>query len=59
MSDLERIDGLYVGQLNDDELRMFERAVKDGKAERSYKGAGALLGIAKVHLLAYQYGGQR
>lgn len=50
MSDLERIEGLFVGQLDDRELRTFERAVKDGEARRSYEGGAGFMGLAKVRL---------
>ncbi len=52
MTDLERIDGLYVGQLNERELRIFERAVKDGEAVRTWDHfICAMLGIAKVKVM--------
>jgi hypothetical protein len=41
MSDLERLDGLFVGQLNPEELLLFERAIELGLACRSYEGAPA------------------
>jgi hypothetical protein len=50
MSDLERIEGLFVGQLNERELRTFERAIADGEAYRSYEGGAGFLGLAKVRL---------
>lgn len=51
MDDLERIRGLFVGQLNERELRTFERAVKDGEAIRSYEGGAGFMGLAKVKLI--------
>ncbi len=49
---LERIDGLHVGMLDADEMRVFKAAVKEGRAERGYSSAGALLmGIATVHMI--------
>lgn len=55
MSDLDRIDGLYVGMLDEDELKLFERARKDGDAIRSYDHvAGAVLGLAKVKIIRPQ-----
>ncbi len=52
MSDLERIEGLYVGQLNGREMRLFERAVEDGEAIRCWDHfAAAILGLAKVKLI--------
>jgi hypothetical protein len=50
MSDLERIEGLFVGQLGEREMRTFERAVEDGEAYRSYEGAAGFLGLAIVRL---------
>lgn len=38
MTDLDRIEGLFVGQLDERELRTFERAIADGEAYRSYEG---------------------
>jgi hypothetical protein len=49
MTNLERIDGLF-GQLNERELRTFERAVEDGEARRSYEGGAGFMGLAKVRL---------
>jgi len=48
---LDRLDGLYVGLLDSDELAVFEQAIKDGKACRSYEGPGGMLGLSKVKLL--------
>lgn len=50
MSDLNRIEGLFVGQLDGRELRMFERAIADGEAWRSYEGVAGFLGLARVRL---------
>jgi hypothetical protein len=50
MTDLERMEGLFVGQLNARELRTFERAVEDGDAYRSYEGGAGFMGLAKVRL---------
>jgi len=50
MTELERVDGLFVGQLDADELQRFERAVEDGDAYRSYEGGSGLMGLAKVRL---------
>lgn len=52
MTDLERMEGLFVGQLDEHEMRTFERAVQDGEAVRSYEGAGGFMGLAKVRLLS-------
>lgn len=52
MTDLERIEGLYVGQLNEREMRLFERAVRDGEAVRAWDHlAAAALGLARVKLI--------
>jgi hypothetical protein len=48
---LERLEGLFVGQLDAEEMELFERAIKLGCARRNYEGAGQLLGIAKVRLV--------
>lgn len=45
---LQRLNGLFVGQLSDDELELFEYAVSHGKARRVYEGAAGFLGLAKV-----------
>jgi hypothetical protein len=58
MSDLEQIDGLFVGQLDEREMRTFERAVQDGEAVRSYEGGAGFMGLAKVRLLS-RAGGAR
>ncbi len=50
MDDLRHIEGLFVGQLNDRELRLFERAIQDGEARRSYEGGAGFMGLAKVRL---------
>lgn len=50
MGDLEQIDGLFVGQLSDRELRTFERAVEDGEARRVYEGGAGFMGLAKVRV---------
>ena len=51
MSDLERIEGLFVGSLDDYELWLFEHAVADGMAVRSYEGGAGFMGLAKVRLV--------
>lgn len=45
---VRRLNGLYVGQLTNDELESFNRCVDDGTAHRSYQGVSGLLGLAKV-----------
>jgi hypothetical protein len=51
MTDLERMDGLFVGQLDDYETWLFDHAVADGMAERSYEGGAGFMGLAKVRLV--------
>lgn len=50
MNDLDRLEGLFVGQLNERELKIFETAIKDGEAQRSYEGGAGFMGLAKVRL---------
>jgi hypothetical protein len=45
-----RLEGLFVGQLNADELLLFDAAVTAGLAFRAYEGAAGFLGLAKVRL---------
>jgi hypothetical protein len=51
LTDLRRIDGLFVGMLDKDELWLFEKAVEDGKARRSYEGGAGFMGLAKVRVI--------
>lgn len=51
LDDLDRMEGMFVGQLNEHELRVFNNAVAKGWAERSYEGGGGLMGLAKVRLV--------
>jgi hypothetical protein len=51
MNDLERLEGMHVGLLDEYEMWIFEHAVKDGMAIRSYEGAGGFMGLAKVRLV--------
>jgi hypothetical protein len=44
----DRIVGLFVGQLDEVELALFEQAIKDGVARRYYDGTAGFLGLAKV-----------
>lgn len=50
MSELDWIEGLFVGQLSDEEMLTFERAVEEGLARRSYEGPAGFMGLAKVRL---------
>lgn len=47
---VKRIEGLFVGQLTEDELMLFEAAVKAGLACRSYEGGAGFMGLAKVRI---------
>jgi hypothetical protein len=51
MSDLERIEGKFVGSLDDYETWLFNHAVADGMAERVYEGGAGFMGLAKVRLV--------
>lgn len=51
MNDLERMEGLFVGQLDDYERWLFDHAVADGMATSSYEGGAGLMGLAKVRLI--------
>lgn len=45
-----RVNGFFVGFLDDDELAAFDRLCADGQARRLYQGAGGFMGLAKVEL---------
>lgn len=47
---LESVDGMFVGLLTEHELRVFNQAVADGEAHRSYENAAGFFGLAKVRL---------
>lgn len=49
--DLARLHGMYTGMLNEEELALFEKAIRCGKAFRSWKSNSAILGISKVHIV--------
>lgn len=49
-SELSRLDGLFVGMLDDAETRLFDEAVEAGIARRSYEGGGGFMGLAKVRV---------
>lgn len=49
--ELERMEGMFVGSLTDDEMAAFQQAVADGRAYRSYEGVAGLLELAKVRLV--------
>ena len=52
--ELERLGGLFIGQLNDEELELFNRMVKEGKAARSYAGMTGFMGLGRVVVLDEQ-----
>jgi hypothetical protein len=41
---------IFVGQLNERELQIFERAIESGEAYRSYENGAGFLGLAVVRL---------
>jgi hypothetical protein len=45
---LQRVDGLFVGLLSEEELHDFALAVKLGLARESYEGAAGFLGVPKI-----------
>jgi hypothetical protein len=49
--ELRDLDGRYVGDLTDEELRLFIRAEKNAQAVRVYRGTAGLLGISKVRVI--------
>ena len=49
-AELAKMNGLFVGQLDPDELRVFNSAVEAGYARRSYEGSSGFLGLAKVRI---------
>jgi len=49
--EVERLRGLYVGQLSPEELEVFNRMCRAGFAHRDYgHGFAGLLGLAKVRI---------
>ncbi len=51
MADVKELNGLHVGSLTPFELVLFNEAVKQGLAERSYEGAAGFMGLAKVRVI--------
>jgi len=43
---LDGLDGIFVGQFNQEELAAFHRAVDEGKMEHSYEGVSGFMGLA-------------
>ena len=50
MIELKRLDGLFVGQLDSEEMKEFNKAIEEGTAYRSYEGMSGFMGLAKVRL---------
>lgn len=48
---LRRIDGLFVGMLDDSELARFDSLVKKGLARRGYQGVGGFMDLAKAQAI--------
>ena len=49
---VRRVNGLYVGQLSDEELEAFYTGIREGFAARDYNHAGGFLGLAKVRFIS-------
>jgi hypothetical protein len=49
--DLHEMEGMFVGSLNIEELKLFQTAVDAGKARRSYEDGPGFMGLAKVRLV--------
>ena len=45
---LSRVDGLFVGMLDEDEQERFYALCKRGLARETYEGVGGFMGLAKV-----------
>jgi hypothetical protein len=45
------LDGLFVGQLNEEEMDLFRAAVKRREARRSFEGVAGLMGLARVRCM--------
>ena len=45
------VDGLYVGQLDRDEMDAFEEGIREGFARRCYSTGAGFLGCAKVRYI--------
>ena len=46
--ELEKLDGMYVGMLDEDEMKIFEGGIERGWAKRSYSHGFGFMGLAKV-----------
>jgi hypothetical protein len=47
MEALRRIEGLFVGQLKDDEVKLFNAGYDLGLCYQSYEGTAGLLGLSE------------
>jgi hypothetical protein len=45
---VERVSGLFVGQLSEDEMRRLNECIRDGIARIAYEGTAGLLGLGKI-----------
>lgn len=50
---VHRLNGMFVGQLNEEELMSFQRCVADHSAWRDYSGPSGFLGLAKVRAMSH------
>lgn len=50
--DVHEMEGMFVGMLDDAEIRALDQAISLGLARRSYEGGAGLMGLAKVRLNA-------
>ncbi len=48
---LLHVEGLFVGQLNDGEIALFNLACREGAARASYEGGTGFMGLARVRLV--------
>lgn len=45
---LRRVDGLFVGQLSEDEMHDLREAIKRGMAREVYEGGAGFMGLARI-----------
>ena len=48
---IARVNGLFVGQLDESEMEAFNEACNSGLAARVYEGGAGFMGLAKVRVL--------
>lgn len=51
IDEVKRLDGFYVGFLDDEEIEMFDLCVEAGIAARDFNHPGGVMGLAKVKML--------